>query len=385
MAETVFEELKRYMQFDPGDEAALRSFATEAVSHAHAVADVFYERLQDHEHAKRVISGPEQLQRLKGTLREWLALLVHGPWNEAYYEKRARIGRVHVKIGLPQLFMFGAMDVIRLQLSDLAQRSQDPKLPKDSVVVALHKILDIELAIMLETYRDALLDVRVRRAERLAALGTMAAGLAHELRNPLNSATLQLNVARRKLARPEAPDFASARKAIDLAESEMTRLAGLVQDFLQFARPQPLRLLRADLRSTAEVIVALVAPEAEQAGVTLVLESGGPVVLEVDDEKMKQVLLNLVRNAVEASPRGGLVTVRVDASGGQACLSVQDDGPGVPSDSPIFEPFFTTKEDGTGLGLAIVHRIVLDHGGTVSVETAPGRTVFSVLLPIQPP
>jgi signal transduction histidine kinase len=104
--------------------------------------------------------------------------------------------------------------------------------------------------------------------------------------------------------------------------------------------------------------------------------------MQLDDERMKQVIHNLMRNAIEAVGRGGHVQVRIRSDGDGARLDVEDDGPGLQDpQAPIFEPFFTTKEQGTGLGLAIVHRIVTDHGGRIDVESAPGRTIFSIVLP----
>ncbi len=381
MPETTFEELKRYVRFTAADEAALRAFAGTAEARFTRVVDSFYARLEEHEQAQAVLKNPEQIARLKGTMRSWLDLFFHGPWDEAYFQLRSRIGRVHVKIALPQRYMFGAMNVIRLELVQIASENVADPIARDVLIGALHKLLDIELAIMLETYREALVDVRTQRAERLAALGTMAAGLAHELRNPLNAAHLQLNVARRRLTRAPSSEAEAAGSAIELAQSEIKRLAGLVDDFLRFAKPQPLRLALVDLRSTAEVIVELMVPEARAAGVALVLEPGVPIMLEMDDEKIKQVLFNLVRNAIEASPLGATVHVRIEARSGSAHLRVEDKGPGVDKDAPVFEPFFTSKEHGTGLGLAIVHRIVMDHGGSVGFESAPGRTVFSISLP----
>jgi len=161
----------------------------------------------------------------------------------------------------------------------------------------------------------------------------------------------------------------------------LTRLAALLVVFLQFARPQNLRRVRADLRLTVESVVTLLRPEAEQLGTTLEMEAGESVLAEIDEDRMKQVLVNLVRNAIDAAGPEGNVVVRVMITDGHARFEVEDDGPGIPPGARIFEPFFTTKQAGTGLGLTIVHRIVGDHGGRVDVDSRPGRTIFAVTVP----
>jgi signal transduction histidine kinase len=129
-------------------------------------------------------------------------------------------------------------------------------------------------------------------------------------------------------------------------------------------------------------LVALIAPEAIAAGVEVTLPQGDGVSVQIDEERIKQVVLNLVRNAIEATGRGGRIELRVRSEAGGVFIEVEDDGPGIPSsDAPIFEPFYTTKESGTGLGLSIVHRIISDHGGTIGLESRPGRTVFTLSLP----
>jgi PAS domain S-box-containing protein len=236
-------------------------------------------------------------------------------------------------------------------------------------------------AIGIDVTEERELQLRTQRSERLAALGTMAAGLAHEIRNPLNAASLQLQVVERRLRR-ERPKVEGALEASGLVGVEMKRLANLVDEFLQFARPQPLRLVRADLRHTVEELVALIRPEAIAAGVEVSLRKGDGASVQIDEERIKQVLLNLLRNALEAAGRGGRIELRVRADAVGVIIEVEDDGPGLPSsDAPIFEPFYTTKESGTGLGLSIVHRIISDHGGTIGVQSRPGRTVFTLSLP----
>jgi two-component system, NtrC family, sensor histidine kinase HydH len=402
VAESLFAELKRYVRFLPADEEALRRFAPVAQPHFRRITEAFYRRLDEHEGARKVFAGPAQVDRLKSTLEDWLARLVSGPWDEAYGELRARIGRIHVRIGLPQRYMFGAMDLVRLALVELAERASRGDAAHAASVPALHKLLDLELAIMLEAYREAYVErvqaderdekrtladqlalsqARQGEAQRLAALGTMAAGLAHEIRNPLNGAHLQLSLARRRLSEVTGSEVSKARAAVDIASAEVKRLAGLVEDFLEFARPPPPRRALLDLRESAEVVVALLTSEAQQSGVELTLAPGPPVRAAFDGEKMKQVLINLVRNAIDAAAPAGRIRIDVVRRGGRVHLIVEDDGRGVPPEAPIFEPFFTSKASGTGLGLSIVHRIVTDHGGTIDVESRPGCTRFAIAIP----
>jgi PAS domain S-box-containing protein len=239
-------------------------------------------------------------------------------------------------------------------------------------------------AIGIDVTHEHELGVRARRAERLASLGTMAAGFAHEIRNPLNAAKLQLSVARRRLnGAVVSPQ--TAEGALEAAELELRRLAVLVDHFLVFARPQPLQLAHADLRSLVGDVLAFLEPEAQAAGVAVQLIPGEPLQLELDTGLIKQVLVNLLRNALEASQPNSQVRVSIERAGAAARLTVEDEGAGFGADAPIFEPFYTTKDRGAGLGLAIAHRIVMDHAGSVEAKSQPGRTLFAVTLPIARP
>ncbi|HVZ88284.1 MAG TPA: ATP-binding protein [Polyangia bacterium] len=223
--------------------------------------------------------------------------------------------------------------------------------------------------------------LRTMRAERLAAVGTLAAGLAHEVRNPLNSASLQLAVLERRLERGESGDRAIAIARI--IKSEIERLDRLVRDFLAFAKPLPLDPRPVDLSALLSGVTELIGPEAEAARVSVKVEAASALPRAAGDaERLRQVVLNLTRNALEAmQAQGGQLTLRARAGQDQLEVDVEDTGPGFSDDLPVFDAFFTTKDQGTGLGLSLVHRIVADHKGSIRVASRPGRTCFTFTLP----
>lgn len=232
-------------------------------------------------------------------------------------------------------------------------------------------------------------EARVRRSEKLAAIGTLAAGLAHEIRNPLNGAQLHLTFIQRGLSRVEGEEAGELVAATNVVSGEIRRLGGLVSEFLEFARPHALSRKQVAVQPLCTRSVELVRDLARDANVTLHCDLPvAPLVAEIDENRVEQVLLNLLRNAIEASATraaGGAVRLKLSRHPQSAVCFVEDDGPGLESDSPIWDAFYSTKETGTGLGLAIVHRIVTDHGGNVTVESEPGKTTFRVELPLLDP
>ena len=242
------------------------------------------------------------------------------------------------------------------------------------------------LAVGVDVTEEREMQRRAARAERLAAVGTLAAGLAHEVRNPLNSASLQLQVLDRRVARGEREED-KLRPIISLVHDEIRRLDRLVSDFLAFARPMPLELRHCRLDEILTRVAQLVRPECEAHGITLRLALDAEAArVEADEERLRQVVLNVVRNAIEAMGESGSLTLRTRRAEQPATLAivVEDTGPGFPEDAPIFDAFYTTKVAGTGLGLAIVHSIVSEHGGSVGVRSGSEGTEFSILLPEAP-
>lgn len=228
------------------------------------------------------------------------------------------------------------------------------------------------------------LERRTRLAERLAAVGTLSAGLAHEIRNPLNSAQLQLRLLERRL-RKQSQDV-KLFEPIGLVQSEIQRLSALVQEFLDFARPSEPKLADIELTEVIKHVTELERPRALQSRVTIEVRAERSVRVVADPGKIKQVLLNLVRNAVEAMADGGVVRLEVERDDDGAVLRVRDTGKGMPADvaGRIFEPFFSTKTQGTGLGMAICHSLVTQHGGHIRIHSTERGTTVEVLLPTHP-
>jgi signal transduction histidine kinase len=222
----------------------------------------------------------------------------------------------------------------------------------------------------------------------MAVVGTFASGLAHEVRNPLNSINLQLSILERRLGRMDPGGSGELRELTGVIREEITRLDGLVGDFLQFSRTNRVQHVPQDLDVLIDEVVRLLRPEARASQVTLRRQrSGDPMPqLRIDAERMKQVVLNLVQNAIEAMPEGGVVTIESGLVQGRAQFVVRDQGPGLPPDLDVFQLFVTTKPKGTGLGLSIAQQVVLEHGGEIAARNeAAGGAAFVVSLPTGPP
>jgi len=223
-------------------------------------------------------------------------------------------------------------------------------------------------------------EAAVRRSDRLAALGQLSAGLAHELRNPLGT----IKASSEMLARSLASENEVAREVAGFISTEVDRTNALVSRFLEFARPLQLKMVSADLTETLDRAVALV--ERESLNHVTIYKNYSPDLapFPFDAELMERVFYNVVLNAAQATPAGGAVTVKTRGFNDTAEITVIDRGPGIDPKirESIFNPFFTTKPQGVGLGLAIVSKIIDEHGGRMSVESEPGKgSVFRVYLP----
>lgn len=486
--EPLAEELKRYVRFSD-DDARLLAGVRDAVSPAfRRVAEEFYDRIREHEDAHAVFTSEEQIQRLQRSLVTWQERVFGGTYDAEYFAKTSQVGAVHVRIGLPQRYVVMAMTLIRSALSALITSAETRE--------ALVRLLDIELAIMLESYRtDALarlerassldasllddvtnltpaaivalddkgaialfnaaaetltgwardevlgkrfvdlmiveeerdqaaalyshdgrfeIELRTRsgktlltrwrvaahagngviavgddvtneieerekgeRESRLRAAGTLVAGLAHAIRNPLNGAGLHLALVERQASKGGE---AETLDAVRVAASELRRLGALVTTFVEFARPAPIARTSIDLRKICERAVERARRETSNVAIETDLPREA-LMLDADGPRLELVLTHLIENAVDA---GGSVVVRARREPHHAWVEVEDTGPGLSDpNAPIFDAFYSTKPDGTGLGLAIVHRVVAEHDGDVDVESRPGCTRFRLTLPLK--
>lgn len=313
---------------------------------------------------------------------------------------------------LAQLNAFHAQDVrlreLVRRLSDAHRSAEESFLAEASASLAsLQNVLIGSVGLLLILMaalgwvicRDLIAPLRTKlvqsqslleRQQKLVTLGTLAAGIAHEIRNPLTSLKARLYTLEKHLRAVPA-----ARKDTNIICAEIARLERIVQDVLSFARPSELTLGTVAADTLLREVQGLMAPSLENCDVKLVLAANPELFIRADSGQLKQVLINLVRNAAEAIEGGGIVTLRTHAA--RSCLDgretdtvileVADTGKGISPEAEqrLFDPFFTTKETGTGLGLPIAARIVEKHGGMLQYQTVAGRgTTFGIVLPRHP-
>jgi signal transduction histidine kinase len=379
-SQRLLDELMRYLEFTPEDAALMLAMGPALRPQFPQIVDDFYAAIDRTPGASAVFTGgAPQIARQKALLMGWLEGLVEGVYDEAFVERRARIGRTHVRIALDQRYMFAAMSVIRAGLhTALYGVSGWDEARMRAGHRALDKLCDLELAIMLEAYREAYIS-RVKEAERLATIGQIAASIGHELRNPLAVMQTSVHMLSRRIPADERNS-----KHLRRVDEQILLCNTIISDLLELARDRPPEMRPTDV---AEVVreAARSVPRAQD--VTLVLDIAEVPPVAVDPGQFRQLVVNLVLNAVQASEAvGGAVDVRLASDERDLLLTVEDRGQGLSPDvlSRLFEPLFTTRSTGTGLGLALCRRVVEKHRGTIVASNRPGGgAAFIVRVPLK--
>ncbi len=372
------EEMKSYVGLTAEDEAELAALQSAAHADMETLLDRFYGVIDAHAGARRVFRNPErQRASLRRSLAAWILTMLEGPYDQTYAEHRRAIGRAHVENKMPQRYMLTSMNVVRSWFVGVcaAQYSGDPeRLVK--AITAVDRILDIELAMMLATYRDDLLS-RMQRQERLATLGELAAGIHHELKNPLAAVrTAAFALRERRAVRADA----RSRALLDRVDSNVDRATEIISDLLSFARlrnPEKSEIAVDRLVRGAASRITIPA----DCRLTLDLDPDLPPAV-VDTPQVEQVLVNLLSNAFDACSGGGEVRISSRLQAGKLAIAVTDDGMGIaPADlQRIFEPLYSTKPEGVGLGLSLSQHLARANGARLLVKSTPNQGTSVTLL-----
>jgi len=359
--------------------------------HLPRIVDRFYGQIATDPQTRRIVQkGEVHTRALRRTLTVWLQSLLAGRYDEEYLRRRVRIGRVHVRVGLPQHYMVAAVEVIRQELHALVFASGLPGAAE--ALASLHKLLAIETSIMLESYQGTFVErvrqdersairERLTQAEHLAQIGRLAASLAHEIKNPLAGISGAIQVIRDSM-----PADAPHRPILGEVLRQINRLDQTVKDLLVYARPVPPRFESCDLNQVVARLKTVLRREPAMQHVRLeCCDDKQPLPpIEADENQVEQLLMNLILNAAHASPEGGVVSLHARRTSEGIRLEVEDHGEGMdePTLQRALEPFFTTKARGTGLGLPICRRIVETHGGKLTIQSTPGNgTTVIIQLP----
>ncbi|MBK8715024.1 MAG: histidine kinase [Deltaproteobacteria bacterium] len=372
------EDIQAYIGFGEADGERLRSLHPMLSQHFESIADHFYACILRHDGAHSAITGGDaQVQRLKRTLVAWMDSGLRGPWDEAFFERRARIGRKHVEIGLPQQYMVTAIGVMRQDYhATLREELAEDRAGREAAIVSIDRLLDIELAIMLQTYRiDS--DDELRRNERLATIGMVAASIGHDLRNPLGVIESSAYILRRLV------DDDRGQRHLDKIVNQVRSCNRIVTALLELAKSRPPRFAPVEAKTVVNNALAMMST---LDGIEVRVEVTPGLLLHADAGLLEQAIINLVVNAAHAIGRNrGAITIQIAPHDADFnAIVVQDDGPGFdPEVLPkVFEPLVTTRASGVGLGLALVRSVAERHRGRAQAENATGGgALVRLLLP----
>jgi two-component system sensor histidine kinase HydH len=374
------DELLACLDLDSNARATLANFLSLVKPEIPAVIDEFCQFItRDPLIVRRAGIGDINLHCLKNSLVNWLESALSGPHSGiAFLESRNRIGKAHVQIDLPQEVMFTAMNCIRSRLITLAQQRISNSEQCEATLLSVNRILDLELALMIESYREQQQE-QIKNHERLATIGQLAASIGHELRNPLGTIETSVYLMAQRLDALGVIDESAQRHAAK-ARKQVQLCSKIISDLLELARSRtPQRQIVDIERVVDEALEGLRLPTSviQRKNITPNLS------VVADPGQLRSVLVNLLENGRDAIGAAGTVEVEGFEANHGVAIRIRDTGPGIAkADQPrVFEALFTTKSHGNGLGLALCKRIVSAHGGTIELEQVASGASFLVWLP----
>ena len=374
-----FERRKRFSRFTAADAALLSELREVFDRHAGETVERFYVHLMGFEELRGLIDSPELAERLKGLQRDYLLSLASGTYDEEFARSRRKIGRAHSRIGLEPQWYLGMYGLyLELLLPQIHERFGDDVRGAVQASVALTKLMILDMQLVLDDYYGIRQRQAVEKTEQLAAVGELAASIAHEVRNPLAGMKGALEVLGKEL------DDSHHEIVLELL-AQIERLESLVRDLLTYARPRALQLQEFETHELLERLIRIHKEQCEEQDVAVERDfDEGAALLNADPRQIEQVFINLIHNALQAMTDGGKLKIVTRAVDGAIEVTFEDTGKGIPpgDQRKVLQPFFTTKHRGSGLGLPIVKKIAEAHGGRLVLESRVDRgTSVSVVIP----
>jgi len=401
-----------FFELGPRDVENLARLEPLLEKHADGFVAGFYRHLLSFEGPRSLLSDPDVKERLLVKQREYLLSLAHPGLDPDYFARRLAVGTTHVRVGLEPRYYLGAYSLyFRLLVPAILEQFQRDLPLAEQIILSLQKLLMLDASVAMDSYiarreerlafqnrelasaslaaerraeaeHAASLDAaaRARAAENLASLATIVAGLAHEIGTPMgviqgHAELLESSVTSER-----------GRAQLRTIRDQIERISHIIHTLLNMARPDGREDGPVDLAVLLRDTLAFLGEKLRTHGIRVRLDLCESAVIRGNSDKLQQVLINLVLNAIDAMRDQGTLTVKLRPEAERLEVSLADTGHGMPAETQarIFEPFFTTKEPGrgSGLGLAVVKGIVSDHGGTISVSSTPGRgTEFRLSFP----
>jgi signal transduction histidine kinase len=412
----ILDERLAYFDYGPIDRALLAELAPILEKNAANLVSGFYRHLLSFPETRHLLREPVVKERLLGLQREYLLSLAGPDIDEAYLDHRRRIGEVHERIGLEPRWYLGAYALYLSMVTPLVFEhfAREPH-RAERALMALQKLLLFDSSLAMEAYigrrqreleylnqelsrsgRELAHDLeaqgarlrqtteRARSAEQLASIGTLVAGLAHEIGTPMGVIQGHAKLLESKLSDEQA------RWRLQTIQEQIARISKIMQSLLNMARPARSARVPVALEALLDSTVAFLRERLQRRGIQVVRSFEPVPSVRGDPERLQQLFLNLFLNAADAMPAGGELRIGLHARRGEVEIEVADSGAGIAEeDLPrVFEPFFTTKPagEGNGLGLSVAHGIVADLHGTIDVTSEIGvGTCFRIVLPLPAP